>query len=262
MITDCHTHINFPGRNIDESEHLAASETVGECIVLAYPDGSSEQVNKKVSDYVVKYKDKMTGFGLVEPVKDNVGIKAVGALRDKLGLSGLVLYCSHCGFHPCDSRAMRLYESAQELGLAVFFHNSGELGPAAVLDYAQPYLLDEVARTFGDLKIVVGNMGGPFVDQTLSLIAKHENVYADLTINPQRVWRVYNMVVSANENGVMDKLLFGSGFPSGNASECIEALLGFNKLLGDTSLPTVPRGSIQKIIERDSLAALGISRTD
>lgn len=262
MITDCHTHINFSGRNIDESEHLAASETVDKCIVLAYPDGSGEQINRKVSDYVGRYEDKMKGFGLVEPAKDDVGVKAIGALRDKLGLSGVVLYCSQCGFHPAHSKAMRLYESAQQLSLPVFFHNSGELEAGAVLDYAQPYLLDEVARTFGELRIVVGNMGGPFVDQTLSLIAKHPNVYADLTINPQRVWRVYNMVVSANENGVMDKLLFGSGFPSADASGCIEALLGFNKLLGDTNLPTVPRGSIQKIIERDSLAVLGISQTD
>jgi len=262
MIIDCHTHINFPGRQIDESEHLAAEQMVGKSIVLAYPDGSSQDVNKKVSDYVGRYRDRMTGFGLIEPAKDGVGVKAVAALRDKLGLSGVVLYCSQCGFHPCDSVAMRLYESAQQLGLAVFFHNSCDHKGAAVLDYAQPYLLDEVARAFTGLKIVVGNMGEPFVDQTLCLIAKHDNVYADLTINPERIWQVYNTVVSANESGVMGKLLFGSGFPSGNASECIEVLLGFNKLLGDTNLPTVPRGSIQKIIERDSLAVLGISRTD
>jgi len=35
-------------------------------------------------------------------------------------------------------------------------------------------------------------------------------------------------------------------------------LLGFNRLLGDSDLPTVPRGSIQKIIERDTLDVLGI----
>jgi hypothetical protein len=52
--------------------------------------------------------------------------------------------------------------------------------------------------------------------------------------------------------------LFGSGFPLGNAGECIETLLGFNMLLADTNLPTVPRGSIQNIIERDTLALLGI----
>ena len=58
----------------------------------------------------------------------------------------------------------------------------------------------------------------------------------------------------------MDKLLFGSGFPLGNAGECIETLLGFNMLLADTQLPTVPRASIRNVIERDSLELLGITR--
>ena len=156
---------------------------------------------------------------------------------------------------------MRFYESAQELGLPVFFHNSRTLQPDAILDYAQPYLLDEVARTFPELKIIIGTMGMPFVEQTLSMIAKHKNVYADLTIKPSNVWQTYNIVVAAHEQKVMDKLLFGSGFPFGNPSECIETLLGFNMLLADTKLPTVPRGSIQNIIERNSLELLAIKHT-
>ena len=101
-------------------------------------------------------------------------------------------------------------------------------------------------------------MGVPFVDQTLSMVSKHENVYADLTIRPTKIWQTYNIVVAAHERNVMDKLLFGSGFPASKANECIETLLGFNMLLSDTKLPTVPRGSIRNVIERDSLEVLGI----
>jgi predicted TIM-barrel fold metal-dependent hydrolase len=155
---------------------------------------------------------------------------------------------------------MRFYESAQELGLPVFFHNAGALSPSAVLDYAQPFLLDEVARQFPELKMVIGAMGAPFFEQALCMLAKHENVYGDLTIRPSNVWGVYNIVVSAHEYGVMDKLLFGSGFPSGQAGECMETLLGFNKLLADPNLPTVPRDKIRGVIERDALKALGISK--
>jgi predicted TIM-barrel fold metal-dependent hydrolase len=155
---------------------------------------------------------------------------------------------------------MQFYESAQKLALPVFFHNGDALVPEAVLDFAQPYLLDEVARKFPDLKIVVGTMGLPFIEQTLALAAKHQNVYADLTIWPKNVWQVYNIVVAAHEAGVMNKMLFGSGFPFGRAGQCIETLLGFNKLLADTNLPSVPRGHIQSIIERDTLNILGIEK--
>ena len=260
MIVDCHTHMGTGEGDFDASQHLEAGEPVDCCFVLADREGDSEQANKRLSEYVGQHKDKMVGFAVVEPTKDAVGVKSVKAIKEKLGLDGLVVYCAGSAFHPAHSRAMRLYESAQELSLPVFFHNFCSQVPGAVLDYAKPYLLDEIARGFPELKMVVGNMGFPFVEQTLSLVGKHENVYADLTILPSRIWQVYNIVVAAHERRVMDKLLFGSGFPTSRASECMETLLGFNKLLGDTNLPTVPRGSIRGIIERDTLAVLGIKQ--
>lgn len=260
MITDCHTHMDCAVEDSTSPEHLAAAETVDACLVLATVGDSSQQVNEKLSQYVLQHEDKMVGFALVDPTKDDVSTKGLINATEKLGLKGVVLHCCGCGFHPCHSRAMQFYESAEKLGLPVFFHNGGALGSAGFLDFAQPFLLDEVARNFGGLKFVIGTMGMPFIEQTLSMVAKHENVYADLTIKPGSVWQVYNMVVAANECKVMDKLLFGSGFPSSNAGECMETLLGFNKLLADTNLPTVPRGEIRNIIERDALNLLGISR--
>jgi predicted TIM-barrel fold metal-dependent hydrolase len=260
MIVDCHTHIKLTAKDAETSEHLAAAETVDVCFVLATLEGQSEEVNKKLSQYVNKHKEKMAGFAVVEPGTDKISTNHLKSIPDKLGLKGVVLYCSACGFHPTHSRAMRLYESVQELGLPVFFHNSGDsLGAKTVLEYAQPFLLDEVAREFANLKIIIGNMGMPFVEQTLSMVGRHKNVYADLTIHPSRIWQTYNIVVAAYEQGVMDKLLFGSGFPSASAGECIETLLGFNMLLADKNLPTVPRGNIRNIIERDTLELLGIN---
>jgi predicted TIM-barrel fold metal-dependent hydrolase len=259
MIVDCHTHIKLAAEDAETSEHLAAAETVDVCIVLARSDGPSDQINKKLSQYVNKHKEKMAGFAVVEPGNDKISTNHLKSIPDKLGLKGTVLYCSACGFHPTHSRAMRFYESAQELGLPVFFHNAIEpTRTDAVLEYAQPFLLDEVAREFANLKIIIGNMGMPFVEQTLSMVGRHKNVYADLTIHPSRIWQTYNIVVAAYEQEVMDKLLFGSGFPSASASQCIETLLGFNMLLADTNLPTVPRGNIRNIIERDTLELLGI----
>jgi predicted TIM-barrel fold metal-dependent hydrolase len=259
MIVDCHTHINCAADDVEMSEHLAAAETVDRCIVLATSDAPSEEVNKRLAQYVNKYKEKMVGFAVIDPIKDKISVNKLKPIRDKLELQGFVLHCCAKGLHPSHSRAMRFYEAAQELGLPVFFHNGqGVLGADDVLSHAQPYLLDEVARGFPALKIIIGNMGMPFTEQTLSMVAKHKNVYADLTIRPNNVWQTYNTVMAAYERSVMDKLLFGSGFPLGNAGECIEALLGFNMLLADTKLPTVPRGSIRNIIERNTLELLGI----
>lgn len=259
MIVDCHTHIDFSADDAGVSEHLAAAETVDVCFVLARGAGSSEEVNKRLSEYVEKHKSKIVGFAVVDPPNDKVGLANVRPIQEKLGLEGAVLYCSASCFHPTHSRAMRFYESAAELGMPVFFHNWEAVSSReAILEYAQPYLLDEVARSFPELKMIIGSMGVPFMEQTLALVAKHANVYADLTVRPSSVWQVYNTVVAANERGVMAKLLFGSGFPLGRAQQCIETLLGFNKLLADTNLPTVPRDRIRTIVERETLKVLGI----
>jgi hypothetical protein len=56
----------------------------------------------------------------------------------------------------------------------------------------------------------------------------------------------------------MDKLLFGSGFPVSMPGNCIETLLGFNRMLADTNLPIVPREKLRNIIERDTITVLGL----
>jgi hypothetical protein len=261
--------------NLDLSEHLEAAEVVDKCIVLAASgehgraasgehgraaaDGPADKVNGQLSEYVAKYEQKMVGFAFIDPLNGGVNVRNLKSTTEKLGLKGVVLYCSQSAFHPAHSEAMRLYESAQELMLPVFFHNT-PVGPGGILEFAPPFLLDEVARTFPGLKIIVGNMGYPFYDQTLCLLAKHKNVFADLSVKPGNVWQVFNVVVAAYEQGVMDKLLFGSAFPAARAQDCMEALLGFNKLLSGANLPTVPRANLQSVIERDTLKLLGIEK--
>ncbi|MHC4758403.1 MAG: amidohydrolase family protein, partial [Planctomycetota bacterium] len=206
MIVDCHTHIQSPSIEIDKSEHLAAAEPVDICIVLAAGSGQAKDINKAISEYVSIHQAKMVGFAFIQPAQDPVDTDAIKYIKEKLALKGAVLYCSQCGFHPVHSKAMQFYETAQEMQMPVFFHNDLST-QSSVLNYAQPVLLDEVALSFPDLKIIVGNMGMPFIEQTLALLQKHNNVYADLTLMPERVWQVYNTVVSAHECGVMEKLL-------------------------------------------------------
>jgi predicted TIM-barrel fold metal-dependent hydrolase len=226
---------------------------------LPAPETSSKDANKAVSEYVGHYKTRMVGFAVLNPLTDRVSAKVLHYLRRDLGLQGIVVFCPDFNCHPANSRAMRLYEAAEELKMPVFFHNGAPLTPNAVMDFAQPYLLDEIARTFPKLKIIIGSMGAPFIEQTMCMLNKHENVYADLAMNPRRTWRMYNTIIEASEREVMGKLLFGSGYPQCQPENYIENLLGFNRLLGDSGLPTVPRESIREIVERDILSLLGVT---
>ncbi len=257
MIVDCHTHINCPSSEIDAGEHREATRRVDACIVLAVGRGNGLEASRELSAHTSKHAE-LVGFATLNPLRDGVDAGSVKAATRDIGLKGLVLYCSGGKFHPTDSRAMKLYEAAAELRLPVFFHNSSTYNSDSILQYAQPYLLDEVARQFPTLRIVIGGMGLPFLSQTICMLAKHEHVYADLSILPFKRWEVYNTVINVYEAGVMDKLLFGSGYPICRPDTCIEALLGFNMLLADTNLPSVPREEIRNVVERETLSVLGI----
>ena len=259
MIVDCHTHIDFEKEEPDIEGYLSASQMADVCLLLGCPQGDHVNTNEKLSEFVRLHAKKTVGFAVIDPTQGKVNDKYVAELKEELGLHGVVLYCAVCGFHPTHSQAMKFYALAQEVGLPVFFHNGDlDFSNNGSLSYAQPYLLDEVARRFPELKIIIGSMGIPFVEQTIAMLARHKNVLANLTIRPRSVWQTYNIVISVHEQGIMDKLLFGSGYPAATAQACIETLLGFNTLMADTNLPTVPLSQIRSVIERNSLELLGI----
>ncbi len=257
MIVDCHTHLYCTERGVLGEELRRACAGVDACFVLAGLSDDRAKVNTGLENYL-RSAPKAYGFAAINPAVDDISFKRLKQLKNTERLIGVTVYCAEDNVHPAHSRALRLYEAAEELGLIVFFHNCPPFSPAAVMDFSHPWLLDEVARTFPALRMIVGRTGMPFFHQTMCLLGKHEYVYADLTIHPQKIWQVYNLVMSAYEAGVTDKLLFGSGFPYSEPGPCIETLLGLSKMLADTHLPQVPREKLRSIVERDSLTALGI----
>ena len=113
--------------------------------------------------------------------------------------------------------------------------------------------------TFPKLRLVIAQLGQPWVDETICLLGKHPNVFADVSGLLRRPWQAYNALVSAYQYQVIDKLLFGSDFPYTSATECIESLYSINQVAQGTNLPVVPRESLRGIVERDTLNLLGLS---
>ena len=83
--------------------------------------------------------------------------------------------------------------------------------------------------------------------------------FADVSGLLRRPWQAYNALVAAYQYGVIEKLLFGSDFPYTNATDCIEAMYSLNQVAQGTNLPVVPREALRGIVERESLALLGLS---
>jgi predicted TIM-barrel fold metal-dependent hydrolase len=142
--------------------------------------------------------------------------------------------------------------------MPIVVHPSGQFTEESKLEYGRPYLLDEVARTFPKLRLIIAQLGQPWVDETICLLGKHPSVFADVSGLLSRPWQAYNALVNCYQAGVIDKLLFGSDFPYTNAEECIESLYHINQLAQGTNLPVVPREALRGIVERDALGLLGL----
>ena len=101
--------------------------------------------------------------------------------------------------------------------------------------------------------------GPPGIDGALLRVGNTGGVYADISGVAARPWQLYNALLTATSMGVMDKLLFGSGFPNDLPASAIESMYSVNAYSHGTQLPTIPRSSLRAIVEKDSLACLGIN---
>src|SRR3954452_7634445 len=244
----------------DPDHHWAQSGTVDKSIVLGFKSRylHAEIPNRYVADYVSRFPQKLIGFAGIDPT-DREAVEEVQIAKKELLLKGVTISPANQDFHPTDSRAMYVYAEAEKLGMPVLFHPSGQFTEQSKLEYGRPYLLDEVARTFPNLRMIVAQLGQPWVDETICMLGKHPNVYADVSGLLGRPWQAYNALVTAHQYGVIDKLLFGSDFPYTNATDCIEALYSLNQIAQGTNLPVVPREALRGIVERDALGLLGLA---
>ncbi len=212
--------------------------------------------NELVAEFASADARRRLGVGGIDPMSLDA-MQQIKACPD-LGLVGINVSPACQGFHPAHSTAMRVYERCAEMGLPVFVTMLEPLTPSTMLEFARPALWDEVAQAFPNLPIVFAGFGYPWVDETLMMLGKHPRLYADISGVANRPWQLYNSLQSAAGLNVMDKLLFASGFPFGKPEDAIEAIYSVNTYSHGTHLPSVPRAQIRSIVERDSLACLGI----
>ena len=240
--------------------HRTATRPVDKVFVLAYRSYylEAEIPNDYVAAYVRQQPDRLIGFASVDPTRPQDAIQELRRAREQLGMHGLTIWPAAQDFHPAATSAMRLYPEACRLGMPVLFHTDVASTPASKMEYARPVLVDEVAREFPDMRIIVAQLGYPWTEETIALLAKHSNVHADISGLMVRPWHAYNALLSAYQAGVMDRLLFGSNFPYASPAGCIESLYSINQFCHGTNLPTIPREQLRQIVERDALELLGI----
>jgi uncharacterized protein len=211
-----------------------------------------------IADFVAQAPQKLLGFATCDPTQRGY----MDELRegiDGLGLVGVKMGPMYAGFDPRDERCAPVYRFCQERGLPILFHTGTTFIRAAPLGMTRPWLFDEVAIAYPELRMVLAHVGHPFGEECLVVIRKHPHVYADISALYYRPWQFYTMLIAAQEYKVTHKLLFGTDYPFAGGPDSIEGFKGVNAITGESGLPRVEQATIDDILHRDSLSLLGIT---
>ena len=214
--------------------------------------------HEQVAAIVAAQPEKLLGFGGIDPLAsapaESVD-KAIG-----LGLSGVSICPAGQAMHPCHSRAMDLYETCENRGLPVYVQGAELFRDQAIMAFARTDHWDEVARAFPNLRLVIAQMGRPWIEPTLDLLSRHAHLYADVSGLVNELWQLYNALLLASQYGVGEKLFFSSGFPFCPPQQAIINIYSVNRFTRQTQLPNVPRKLLRAIVERNVFACLGMVR--
>lgn len=212
-----------------------------------------------IADFVAQAPEKLVGFASCDPTRPGYMDELTHAVED-LGLQGLKLGPIYAGFDPRDPRCDPVYAYCQTQGLPIVFHTGTTFSRAAPLGVSRPWLFDEVAIRYPELRMVLAHLGHPWYGECLAVIRKHPHVYADISALFYRPWQFYNMLITAQEYNVTHKLLFGTDYPFAGAQESTDGLRNVNTITGTSGLPHVTHETIEGLLNRDAVTLLGIDQ--
>jgi predicted TIM-barrel fold metal-dependent hydrolase len=279
IIVDCHTHLwkrenwsqemireayvaqnSEPKVDIGEDEHWQAMKAVDRAIVFGFRATHLGLVvpNELIAAYVARHPEKLIGFACIDPWESSYLDDMRKAFED-LRFRGLKLAPIYQNYHPMDARMRPVYAYCERNGIPVLFHQGTTFPRRAPLKFASPVQLEDVALEYPGLKIVIAHMGHPWIEETVVLIRKQPNVFADISALYYRPWQFYNGLISAAEYGCAHKLLLGSDYPFTTPGETVARLRRVNDVVGASGLPRIPGDLIESLIVRDKLQLLGLA---
>ena len=157
-------------------------------------------------------------------VGEEPDLAALEAALAQGAVSCLKVYLGYVHLYPDDARYRQVYELAERFRVPVVFHTGDTSTADALLKYADPLLVDEVAVEHRGVTFVIAHCGNPWLASAAEVAYKNPNVYLEcsalMTGNMDElpratVDRYVTDAISYVLGYVEDpsKLMFGSDWP-------------------------------------------------
>jgi uncharacterized protein len=131
---------------------------------------------RALAEAVAAHSGRFIGAVGVDPKLGYTAARHVRIAVEQYGMRAIRVLPMWTGIAIDDPLAYPLYTAACDLGVPVCI-NVGTPGPMKPARLQRTILVDEVALCFPDLPIVMSHVGDPWVDETISMLVKHPNVF-------------------------------------------------------------------------------------
>jgi uncharacterized protein len=279
MIVDVHTHVFRPEKHFGprlladlkscgvepsswgeiSERHLATTQVADVAIVFGIQAAATgwHVPNEFVAAHAQAASDRLIYFASIDPGQPDFRDELRRCHQDQ-HCQGIKLAPIYQGVHPLDQRYEEIYEYCQQHRLPIMIHMATTFSSGTPLEFARPAHMDQVAVEHPDLKIVLAHLGHPWEGETISVIRRNRNVFADVSALYYRPWQFYNSMRLLVEYHAEHKVLLGSDFPFTTTADSVNGLRNINAVLAQSGLPRIPDEAIEGIIFRDSLSLLGL----
>jgi predicted TIM-barrel fold metal-dependent hydrolase len=225
-----------------------------------------DRCNDTIAGVVAADPDRFIGFASVNPAYRGVAaaVEELERAVTELGLSGVKLYPMYQHWAVNDPEvAFPIYEKAEELGIPVMIHQAGSTRIDAKLELGRPAMLDDIGRTFRDLRVIIAHCGLPWVDEALFLLTKHPNFYAELSYLMATLTRrdLFLLLSRCEPMFVpLDKLFFGTDYPGFlyDPVKLLDKLMTVNEEAESLRMPRIPQAKIEGIAGDHVARVLGM----
>ena len=245
MIVDIHTHVFQPETDFGprlltdlqrvgvnpaswgnvSQRHLETTRAADVAVVFGLQGAATgwNVPNDAVARHVQLAPERLVFFASIDPGQPSFQEELERCHRD-LHCRGVKLAPIYQGVHPLDPRYREIYAYCEKHRLPILIHMATTFSSGTPLEYARPAHLDQVALDFPELRIVLPHMGHPWEGETIAVIRRNANVYADVSALYYRPWQFYNSMRLLTEYHAEAKVLFGSDFPFTTTEDSLKGL--------------------------------------
>jgi uncharacterized protein len=277
MIIDVHTHCwpsgSFTQEFIDDAQRMRVAAVNLETKYATYQAGlPKEEVisivfggkarrsglwvnDADVANYVAQDPEHLIGFLSLDPTQPGWQDEMREG-HERFRLRGIKLMPMYADFYPQDKLLDPLWQYASDRQLPVLLHTGTTFVSKAPIDCTLPRHLDEVAIRFPEAKMILAHLGHPYEGETVAVIRKHPNLFADISALFYRPWQLFHSLMLVHEYNVWEKVLFGTDFPVTTVADTMAGLRALAEVKIDRF--SLPRERIEQLIYCDALNLLGL----